>query len=159
MGQRQMERWVKPRPKSTSWWVSIPLEADFCIEAVEEALVRHRTPPPPFTTFAAQRPFRAMDQGSQFASAEFIKDLASRKIKSSMDSKGAWRDDRFRRTAAAQHQIGGGRLHAYANVPEARGPMGRYLAFDNNRGPQYSLDGKNPGQAYFNMPRPQAVTA
>ena len=56
-----------------SWRVSITLEADFCIEAVEEALARHGKPEI-FNT----------DQGSQFTSAEFIKVLAAHEIKISM---------------------------------------------------------------------------
>ena len=44
-----------------AWRVSITLEADFCIEAVQEALARHGTPEI-FNT----------DQGSQFTSMEFI---------------------------------------------------------------------------------------
>ena len=80
-----------------SWRVSITLEADFCIEAVEEALSRHGKPEI-FNT----------DQGSQFTSSDFIKVLASREIKISMplvtllrnalpviDGKGAWRDNVF----------------------------------------------------------------
>ena len=59
-----------------SWRVSITLEADFCIEAVEEALARYGKPEI-FNT----------DQGSQFTSTEFIKVLASREIKISMDGK------------------------------------------------------------------------
>ena len=59
--------------------LSITLEADFCIEAVEDALARHGRPDI-FNT----------DQGSQFTSTEFIKVLAGREIKISMDGKGAW---------------------------------------------------------------------
>src|SRR6202035_2096475 len=44
-----------------SWRVSITMEAEFCIEAPEEALAKHGTPDI-FNT----------DQGSQFTSAEFI---------------------------------------------------------------------------------------
>ena len=58
--------------------VSITLEADFCIEAVEEALARHGTPEISNT-----------DQGSQFTSIDFIKVLAAREIKISMDGRGA----------------------------------------------------------------------
>ena len=67
-----------------AWRVSITLEADFCIEAIREALARHGTPDL-FNT----------DQGSQFTSTEFIKVLADREIKISMDGKGAWRDNVF----------------------------------------------------------------
>ena len=67
-----------------AWRVSITLEADFCIEAVQEALAWHG-PPAIFNT----------DQASQFTSMEFIKVLADREIKISMDGKGAWRDNVF----------------------------------------------------------------
>ena len=60
-----------------AWRVSITLEADFCIEAVEEALAKHGTPEI-FNT----------DQCSQFTSTEFIKLLAAREIRISMDGKG-----------------------------------------------------------------------
>ena len=79
-----------------AWRVSITLEADFCIEAVEEALARHGSPEI-FNT----------DQGSQFTSTDFIKVLAAREIKISMDGKGAWRDECLRRTPLADHQIRG----------------------------------------------------
>ena len=48
--------------KVLSWRISSTLEADFCIEAVEEGLARHGAPDI-FNT----------DQGSQFTSIEFIK--------------------------------------------------------------------------------------
>jgi putative transposase len=67
-----------------AWRVSITLEADFCIEAVQEALAR-LGPPEIFNS----------DQGSQFTSLGFIKVLADREIKISMDGKGAWRDNVF----------------------------------------------------------------
>lgn len=94
-----------------AWRVSITLEADFCIEAVEEALARHGAPEI-FNT----------DQGSQFTSTDFIKVLAARRIKISMDGKGAWRDnifvERLWRTikyeVAAEH-------HAAAPVPACLG--------------------------------------
>lgn len=47
--------------------MSITLEADFCIEAVEELLARHGTPE-----------IFNMDQCSQVTSTEFIKVLAGR---------------------------------------------------------------------------------
>lgn len=61
-----------------AWRVSMTLEADFCIEDVEEALAKHGTPEI-FNT----------DQSSQFTSTDFIKVLVSREIKISMDGKGA----------------------------------------------------------------------
>ena len=143
-----------------SWRVSISLEADFCIEALEEALTRHGTPEI-FNT----------DQGSQFTSTDFIKVLAAREIKISMDGKGAWRDnvfplgdalhrlpamvERLWRTIKYEEVY----LHAYANVPEARASIGRYIGFYNGRRPHSSLDGKTPDQAYFNPLTPVSVAA
>ena len=131
-----------------AWRVSITLEADFCIEAVEEALARHGAPEI-FNT----------DQGSQFTSIEFIKVLADRKIKISMDGKGAWRDnvfvERLWRTIKYEEVY----LRAYANVPEARASIGRYIGFYNSRRPHSSLDGKTPDQAYFNLLTPVAAAA
>src|SRR5690554_5955261 len=131
-----------------AWRVSITLEAGFCIEAVEEALARHGTPGI-FNT----------DQGSQFTSTEFIKVLAAREIKISMDGKGAWRDnvfvERLWRTIKYEEVY----LRAYASVSEARAGIQRYLGFYNSRRPHSSLDGKTPDQAYFNQPMPEAVAA
>jgi len=131
-----------------SWRVSITLEADFCIEAVEEALARHGKPEI-FNT----------DQGSQFTSAEFIKVLASREIKISMDGKGAWRDnvfvERLWRTIKYEEVY----LRAYASVSEARASIRRYLGFYNGRRPHSSLDGKTPDQACFNALTSEAAAA
>ena len=131
-----------------AWRVSITLEADFCIEAVEEALAKHGTP----------EIFNA-DQGSQFSSTDFIKVLAAREIKISMDGKGAWRDnvfvERLWRTIKYEEVY----LRAYASVSEARAGIGRYLGFYNSRRPHSSLDGKTPDQAYFNLPTTEAVAA
>ena len=131
-----------------SWRVSITLEADFCIEAVEEALARHGKPDI-FNT----------DQGSQFTSADFIKVLAGAEIKISMDGKGAWRDnvfvERLWRTIKYEEVY----LHAYASVPEARASIGRYIGFYNGRRPHSSLDGKTPDQVYFNPLTPVLVAA
>ncbi len=131
-----------------SWRVSITLEADFCIEAVEEALTRYAKPKI-FNT----------DQGSQFTSTNFIKVLAAREIRISMDGKGAWRDnvlvERLWRTIKYEEVY----LRAYASVSEARASIGRYLGFYNSRRPHSSLDGKTPDQVYFNTLSPVPVAA
>ena len=128
--------------------MSITLEADFCIEAVEEALAKHGTPEI-FNT----------DQGSQFTSTDFIKVLAAREIKISMDGKGAWRDNVFIERLWRSIKYEEVYLRAYASVSEARAGIGRYLTFCNTRRPHSSLDGRTPDQAYFNQPMPEAVAA
>jgi len=131
-----------------SWRLSITLEADFCIEVVEEALSRHGKPDI-FNT----------DQGSQFTSIAFTQILKDSKIAISMDGKGAWRDnvfvERLWRTIKYEEVY----LHAYANIPEARAAIGKYLAFYNTKRPHSSLDRQTPDQAYFNALQPIPVAA
>jgi len=119
-----------------SWRLSITLETDFCIEAVNEALARHGKPDI-FNT----------DQGSQFTSIDFIKVLKNATIAISMDGKGAWRDnvfvERLWRTIKYEEVY----LHAYRDVPEARAGIGQYLGFYNTKRPHSSLDGQTPDQA------------
>jgi putative transposase len=67
-----------------AWRLSIAMEAAFCIEALEEALVRYGRPEI-FNT----------DQGSQFTSHDFTSVLSKNSIAISMDGKGAWRDNVF----------------------------------------------------------------
>jgi len=134
--------------RALSWRVSITLEEDFCIEAVEEALTRYAKPEI-FNT----------DQGSQFTSSDFIKVLAAREIRISMDGKGAWRDnvfvERLWRTIKYEEVY----LRAYASVSEARASIGQYLGFYNRRRPHSSLDGKTPVQLHFNTLSPVPVAA
>jgi len=131
-----------------AWRISITLEADFCIEAVEEALAKHGKPEI-FNT----------DQGSQFTSTDFIKVLAAREIKISMDGKGAWRDNVFIERLWRSIKYEEVYLRAYASVSEARAGIGQYLTFYNSRRPHSSLDGRTPDQAYFNPPVPKVAAA
>ncbi len=101
-----------------AWRVSITLDAGFCIEALEEALTRHGQP----------EIFNS-DQGSQFTSTDFIKVLAARQIKISMDGKGAWRDNVFVERLWRSIKYDEVYLRAYASVSEARTCIGRYIAF------------------------------
>ena len=67
--------------KVLAWRVSITMEADLCVEALEEALARYGKPEI-FNT----------DQGSQFTSLAFTSVLLREKVAISMDGRGAWRD-------------------------------------------------------------------
>lgn len=134
--------------KVLAWRLSIALSADFCIEALEEALDRHGRPEI-FNT----------DQGSQFTSADFIKALKNAEIAISMDGKGAWRDnvfvERLWRTVKYEEVY----LRAYPGVSEARASIGRYLDFYNETRPHSSLGGRTPDQAYLNRLTPIPAAA
>jgi putative transposase len=82
--------------KVLSWRLSNSMDADFCVEALKEALAKYGKPEI-FNT----------DQGSQFTSGAWIDVLTDAKVKISMplsdalhhlpviDGKGAWRDNRM----------------------------------------------------------------
>ncbi len=121
-----------------SWRVSITLEAAFCVETLQDALVKHGKPEV-FNT----------DQGSQFTGAAFTSVLTANGIAISMDGKGAWRDnvlvERLWRSVKYEEVY----LRAYDSVGEARTSLGRYLNFYNTQRPHSSLDGTTPDRAYF----------
>ncbi|MGH7262062.1 MAG: IS3 family transposase [Nitrospiraceae bacterium] len=135
--------------KVLAWKLSITLETEFCLAAVEEALARYGKPEI-FNT----------DQGSQFTSIAFTGLLRKNEIKISMDGKGAWRDnvfvERLWRTIKYEEVY----LRAYASVPEARASIGRYVdGFYNARRPHSSLDSRTPDEAYFTALQPIPVAA
>src|SRR3546814_18116709 len=67
-----------------AWRVSISLDAGFCVEALEEALVRYGKP----AIFNS-------DQGAQFTSVAFTAVLPRAQIAIRMDGQGCWRDNVF----------------------------------------------------------------
>ena len=130
-----------------AWRVSNTMEADFCVETLEDALARHHKP----------EIFNS-DQGSQFTGTAFTGVLINNEIKISMDGRGAWRDnvfvERLWRTVKYEEVY----LRAYEDVPQARASLGRYIGFYNGRRPHSSLDRRTPDQAYFN-PQPLRLAA
>ena len=118
--------------------VSITMEVDFCVEALNEALAKHGTPDI-FNT----------DQGSQFTSEAFTGALIKHDIKISMDGKGAWRDNVFVERLWKSVKYEEVYLRAYDSVGEARASLGRYLNFYNSLRPHSSLGRKTPDEAYF----------
>ena len=127
-----------------SWRVSITLEVDFCLEAVEEALAKYGKP----------EIFNS-DQGSQFTSNDFTSLLLKHGIQISMDGKGAWRDNVFVERLWRSVKYEEVYLNAYDTVSEARASLGGYLeGFYNRKRPHSSLDRVTPDQAYFqNLPQ------
>jgi putative transposase len=121
-----------------SWRVSITMQVEFCLEAVEEALARHGKPDI-FNT----------DQGSQFTGADFTGLLLDNAIAISMDGKGAWRDNVFVERLWRSVKYEEVYLRAYDSVGAARASIGRYLDFYNRKRPHSSLDARTPDHAYF----------
>ena len=125
--------------KVLSHRVSITMDVEFCVEAVEEAIATYGAPE-----------ILNTDQGSQFTSQVFTGLLKDNNIQISMDGKGAWRDnvfiERLWRTVKYEHVY----LHAYDSVSAARSQISDYFQFYNQRRPHSALDGSTPDQVYFN---------
>ena len=99
-----------------SWRLSNTLTADFCIEAVQEAIIKHGKPDI-FNT----------DQGCQFTSLEFTGLLKDNGIRISMDGKGSWRDNVFVERLWKSVKYEEVYLHAYDSVCDAKQGLEKYF--------------------------------
>jgi putative transposase len=130
-----------------TWRLSITMTADFCLEAVDEAVSRHGAPDI-FNT----------DQGSQFTSEAFTGLLKQHGIRISMDGKGCWRDNVFVERLWRSIKYEEVYLHAYESVSQARAGLGKYIQFYNSKRPHSSLARRTPDQVYFEpLPLPEAA--
>ena len=115
------------------------LNADFCVEALEEALRKGK--PDVFNT----------DQGSQFTCKAFTGLLEKHGIKISMDDKVSYRDnlfiEKFWRTVKYEVY-----LKAYQNRKDARIGISAYFRFHNNARPQQALGYRTPGDVFTSLP-------
>ena len=133
--------------KVLSWRLSNTLTADFCVDALEEALSRYGTPEI-FNT----------DQGSQFTSLAFTSVLKANDIRISMDGKGCWRDNVFIERLWKTIKYEEVYLRAYGSVSEARTNLGKYIAFYNQRRP-HQANGRVPPDYRYYESLPQIVAA
>ncbi len=120
-----------------SWRLATTLEADSCVEALEEALER----------FGAPQIFNT-DQGSQFTSEAFTDVLKAHTIDISMDGKGCWRDNVFVERLWRSVKYEEVYLKAYESIPEARASLAKYFHFTNHERPHQALDRQTPWEAY-----------
>ncbi len=121
-----------------SWRLSNTLDTEFCIEALEEALMHHG-PPGIFNS----------DQGSQFTSAAFTGRLLDAGVQISMDGKGRAFDnifiERLWRTVKYEEVY----LFDYDDGFDAENRIGNYLSFYNHERFHQALNYKTPGDVYF----------
>ena len=121
-----------------AWRTSNTLTADFCVEALKEALTRYGTPEI-FNT----------DQGSQFTCEDFTDVLKEHSVAISMDGKGRWVDNVFVERLWRSLKYEDIYLKAYASIREAERGISAYFDFYNRVRPHQSLDRLTPDQAYF----------
>ena len=123
--------------KVLSWRISNSLDADFCVEALEEAIQLHGCPEI-FNT----------DQGSQFTSTEFTGKLKEYDIKISMDGRGRYQDNIFIERlwwTVKYHYL---YLHAFNNGTELRHGLKNWFSFYNQERPHQTLGNKTPDEVY-----------
>ena len=124
--------------KVLAFRLSNTLTADFCVEALKEAIARYGKPDI-FNT----------DQGSQFTSEEWIETLKGAGIAISMDGKGRWIDNVFIERLWRSVKYEEVYLHGYTNGTEARTSLTRYFSFYNARRSHQALEYQTPDEVYF----------
>lgn len=121
-----------------SWEISVFMDSDFCVSALERALRCHGTPDI-FNT----------DQGSQYTSSDFTGILKDHDIKISMDGKGRAMDNIFIERLWRSVKYEEIYLKEYRSVDELRKALKKYFHFYNYHRPHQSFDGQTPAEVYF----------
>src|SRR5947208_3735268 len=116
-----------------AWRLANTLGAEFCVEALEEALFRYGRPEI-FNT----------DQGSQFTSDDFTGTLECHEVTISMDGKGRYMDNIFVERLWRSLKYEEVYLNAYASVAEAKAGIGSWLGFYNEERQHQSLRYRTP---------------
>jgi putative transposase len=134
--------------KVLSWQLSNTLEADFCVEALEDALLRHGRPEI-FNT----------DQGAQFTSQAFTGLLKSHEIQISMDGRGRVQDNIFieRLWWSIKYQYL--YLWSFDNGAQLRQGLGQWFQMYNQERSHQALDNLTPDEVYYGLPHPFAEAA
>lgn len=120
-----------------TWELSVTLDASFCVDALDRALITSGGPEI-FNT----------DQGSQFTSDAFTGRLKESGVKISMDGKGRAYDNIFVERLWRSVKYEEVYLHDYQTVAEAMLGLGRYFGFYNHQRPHTSLDDRTPAEVY-----------
>lgn len=121
-----------------SWELSVTMDNEFCVSALERALRCHGTPSI-FNT----------DQGSQYTSHEFTDVLKNKGIKISMDGKGRAMDNIFIERLWRSVKYEEIYVKEFQSVEQLRNSLKKYFDFYNNERPHQSYDGQTPAEIYY----------
>ncbi len=124
--------------KVLAWRISNTLEAEFCVEALNEAIYRFG-PPEIMNT----------DQGSQFTSFAWTDQLKRVGTKISMDGKGRFLDNIFVERLWRSLKYECVYLHAWETGSEAKAGVGKWMDFYNRKRPHSALAGRPPAVVYW----------
>ncbi|MBL3560152.1 DDE-type integrase/transposase/recombinase [Rhodovulum sulfidophilum] len=120
-----------------SWRISNTLDADFCVEALNEAIYRFGPPD-----------IMNSDQGSLFTSFAWIDLLRRSGIRISMDGKGRYLDDIFIERLWRTLKYECVYLHAWDTGSQARAGVRNSMEFYNHRRPHKALGDQPPAVIY-----------
>ena len=126
--------------KVLAWRISNTLEADFCVEALNEAI--HKFGPPEIMN---------TDQGSQFTSFAWTDRLKRIGARISMDGKGRCQDNIFIERLWRSLKYECVYLHAWETGSQAKDGIGRWITFYNHHRPHTAHGGQPPAVVYFNQ--------
>ena len=116
-----------------AWRISNSMDASFCVDCLEEALIDHGKPDI-FNT----------DQGSQFTSVAFTGVLKREGVDISMDGRGRALDNIFVERLWRNVKYEDVYLNGYATMGELHAGLTRYFAFYNGERPHQGLDYRMP---------------
>ena len=120
-----------------SWGLSVTMESNFCVEALDQALRLYGVPDI-FNT----------DQGSQFTCTAFTNLLQAVGTQISMDGRGRALDNVFVERLWRSVKYEEVFLHDYTTVEEAMNGLKKYFEFYNTERLHQSLDYQTPQEVY-----------
>jgi putative transposase len=121
-----------------SWEISVTMDDDFCVNALESAIRRYGTPDI-FNT----------DQGAQYTGKPFTGVLQKHGIRISMDGKGRAMDNIFIERLWRSVKYEKIYLNDFQNVKELVKELKQYFDFYNFERPHQSLEDKTPAEVYW----------
>jgi putative transposase len=124
--------------KVLAWRISNTLEADFCVEALNEAVHKFGTPE-----------IMNTDQGSQFTSFAWTDRLKRIGTRISMDGKGRCLDNIFIERLWRSLKYECVYLHAWETGSQAKAGIGHWITFYNHHRPHSAHGGQPPAVVYF----------
>ena len=121
-----------------SWKLSMTLEVEFCIAALEEVL--QRATPEIFNS----------DQGAQFTSPALTSILLQQEVRMSMDGRGRVFDNIFQERLWRSVKDEEVYVHEYDSVKPATHRIGNYVDLYNNRRLHEAVGDVPPAEIYHN---------
>ncbi|WP_237066705.1 IS3 family transposase [Loktanella sp. M215] len=120
-----------------AWRISNTLDADFCVDALNEAIYRFGPPD-----------IMNSDQGSQFTSFAWTDRLRRSGVRISMDGKGRYLDNIFIERLWRTLKYECVYLHVWETGSQARAGVRTWMGFYNHRRPHKALGGQPPAVVY-----------